>query len=75
MQAGDNDPRTGQWCNKHFAVREEMAKNRIHSAPALYSAILALLGCSDLNMDDLDQSSINAIKQAQDALAKAEGRQ
>ena len=45
----------------------------IAAAPDLLDAVLMLLGCTDLNADSLDDTSIEAIKHAQTALAKAQG--
>jgi hypothetical protein len=46
----------------------------IAAAPELYDAVLMLLGCTDLNVDELDETSIEAIELARKAIAKAEGK-
>ena len=47
----------------------------IASAPELLDAVLMLLGCTDLNTDDLDETSIETIEMAKKAIAKAKGRE
>ena len=44
-------------------------------SPAMYETILMLLGCADLNMEELDESSVEAIKMAQNVLARVEGKE
>ena len=64
----------------HYAamgeVRSYEADARlIAAAPELLDAVFMLLGCTDLNTDDLDETSIEAIEMARQAIAKAEGRE
>ena len=68
--------RVAEWGHYHGIPTEEDTANArlIAASPDLLEAIHALLNCPDLNLDELDEISIAAIKQAQAALAEAEGR-
>lgn len=46
----------------------------IAAAPDLLHAIRELLGCTELNLEEIDDTTAEAIEIAQKALAKAEGR-
>lgn len=47
--------------------------NLIKSAPDLLSALDGLLGCTDLNLDELDPSTYPLLEQAHAAIRKAKG--
>ena len=45
----------------------------IAAAPELLEALVRMLNCPDLNLDSLEEETIEAIKQAQAAIRKATG--
>ena len=56
-----------------LAEEEEEVARLIAAAPAMLEAVYMLLGCTDLNVEALDESSIDAIEQARTAIAQATG--
>ena len=55
--------------------RKEMEANAklIAAAPALFDALVGLLECPDLNLDSLEEGTIDAIMTARDAIDCAGG--
>ena len=60
-------------CSNDCIPPSECAANArlIAAAPELLAALQAVVGCTDMNLDDMDQTSLDALKLARAALAKA----